>query len=371
MSKICLIFNTPSLYRKLIYTKIDQQFDCVWYFGDFDNKVKVFDTSCLQHPVHFLHVKNPGRSWSSTEGVIPLLKNKEFERYLMTGEVRDITTWLVLILKNFFYRKKKIYFWTHGWYGKESRLERLIKHIFYKMVDGVFLYGNHAKEMMLQEGFKGNNLYVIHNSLDYNAQLEIRKKIKSSSLYQDHFKNSNKNIIFLGRLTTVKRLDMLLDVVSMLKEKGELYNITFVGDGLERIKLEQKASCLEIKKQVWFYGACYDEQKNAEFVYNADLCVSPGNVGLTAMHMLMFGTPVITHDCFELQMPEFEAIVPYKTGLFFKYGDVNNLCIKIQEWFRVNGELRDYVRQSCYREIDTQWTPDFQMSVLQSVLNRE
>lgn len=368
MSKLCLIFNTPSLYRKLIYCRIDQQYDCDWYFGDDDTNVKGFDTSCLHHPVKYLHVKNAGKSWSSTEGVISLLRDKQYDRYLMIGEARDITTWRMLILKNLFYREKKIYFWTHGWYGKESRIERIIKRLFYRMVDGVFLYGNYAKELMVKEGVREDKLFVIHNSLDYDTQLEIRKQIRPSAMYHEHFKNNNRNIVFLGRLTAIKRQDLLLEAVSILKQKGEIYNVTFVGDGEERKHLEQLSNDLGIAENVWFYGACFDEVKNAGFVYNADLCVSPGNVGLTAMHMLMFGTPVISHNRFELQMPEFEAVVPYKTGSFFKYGDVNDLADKIQEWFRVNGSLREEVRKTCYQEIDTQWNPDFQMNVIQSVL---
>ncbi len=368
MGKICLIFNTPSLYRKLIYTRLDQEFDCDWHFGDWDANVKGFDTSCLKHPVKYLHVNNPGKAWYSVDGVLSLLRDKRYDRYLMIGDAHDISTWKMLLSKNLFYRKKRIYFWTHGWYGKESKIERTVKKIFYKLVDGAFLYGNHAKKLMVNEGIKEEKLFVIHNSLDYDAQLKIRRQIEPTNLYQDHFGNSNKNIVFLGRLTSVKRLDMLLEAVSLLKSMGDFYNVTFVGDGVEKDALETKATELDIKDQVWFYGASYDEVKNAEFVYNADLCVSPGNVGLTAMHMLMFGTPVITHDRFELQMPEYESIVPYKTGIFFKYGDVNDLCLKIQEWFRINGVLRDHVRQLCYQEIDTQWNPNYQIAVLKQHL---
>ncbi len=369
MGKICFIFNTPSLYRKLIYTRMDEEFDCDWYFGDWDANVKGFDTQCLKHPVQYLHVNNPGKAWYSVEGITCLLSDKRYERYLMIGDVHDLSTWRMLILKNLLYRKKRIFFWTHGWYGKETKIERIIKRMFYRMVDGVFLYGNHAKKVMMQNGFNGDNLFVIHNSLDYNAQLEIRHQIKPTNLYHNHFKNSNRNFVFLGRLTTVKRLDILLEAIALLKSKGALYNVTFVGDGVERENLEQKASDLRIQEQVWFYGACFDETKNAEFVYNADICVSPGNVGLTAMHMLMFGTPVITHDRFELQMPEFESVVPYKTGLFFKYGDVNDLCAKIQEWFQVNGNLREHVRSKCYEEIDNSWTPEYQLKILHAVLD--
>lgn len=368
MSKICLIFNTPSLYRKLIYTRIDQAFDVDWYFGDWDANVKGFDTSCLVHPMNILHVNHPGKLWYSVDGVVSLLKDKRYDRYLMIGDAHDLSTWRMLLTKKLKFRHKRIYFWTHGWYGKESRLERIIKKVFFSLVDGVFLYGNYAKELMIKEGINSEKLYVLHNSLDFDTQLGIRNQIKPTNVYREHFGNSNKNIVFLGRLTTVKRLDMLLDAVSRLNAKGESYNITLVGDGVARSALEQQVVDMNLQGQVWFYGACYDEMKNAEFVYNADLCVSPGNVGLTAMHMLMFGTPVITHDRFELQMPEFEAIVPYKTGLFFKYGDVNDLSERIQEWFRVNGELREAIRRSCYHEIDSQWNPDFQVAVLKQHL---
>ena len=84
--------------------------------------------------------------------------------------------------------------------------------------------------------------------------------------------------------------------------------------------------------------------------------------------MLMFGTPVITHNRLELQMPEFEAVVPHKTGDFFQFGDVFSLCNKIQEWFKLNGNLRDVVRQACFEEIDNSWTPAYQMRVLQKNL---
>ncbi len=72
------------------------------------------------------------------------------------------------------------------------------------------------------------------------------------------------------------------------------------------------------KGRIWLYGACYDEEIIGELIFNAQLCVSPGNVGLTAMHSLVYGTPVITHNNFSNQSPEFEAIIDGKTGSFSK-----------------------------------------------------
>ena len=104
-------------------------------------------------------------------------------------------------------------------------------------------------------------------------------------------------------------------------------------------------------------------------IYNADLCVSPGNIGLTAMHSLVFGTPAITHDDFPHQMPEFEAIKDGETGTFFKNGNVDSLAEGIVRWFEKHGNDREDVRKACMKEIDENWTPQFQIEVLRKNLN--
>ena len=123
-----------------------------------------------------------------------------------------------------------------------------------------------------------------------------------------------------------------------------------------------------LEQQVWFYGPCYDEVELSSLIYNADLCVAPGNIGLTAMHSMVFGTPCITHNDFKWQMPEFEAIKLYKTGCFFNRDDVEDLAERIDEWFRVNGKDRNMVRKSCMEEIDDEWNPYFQIEVLKKNL---
>ena len=162
---------------------------------------------------------------------------------------------------------------------------------------------------------------------------------------------------------------MLVQSIYDLKNKGLNCNLVFIGDGSMRKMLEQKVKSLNITQQVWFYGACYDEDTNAELIYNADLCVAPGNVGLTAIHAMMFGCPVVTHGDFRYQMPEFEAIKPLLTGNFYKRGCQESLNEKISEWFNVNGKRRKYVQQYCYDEMDNQWNPYYQMHIIKSVFS--
>lgn len=82
---------------------------------------------------------------------------------------------------------------------------------------------------------------------------------------------------------------------------------------------------------MWFYGACYDEKQIAEFLYNADLCVSPGNVGLNAMHAMTFGCPVIRHSNMVAQMPEVEAIEDGLTGTYFEENNIESLAQSIKK----------------------------------------
>ena len=264
---------------------------------------------------------------------------------------------------------KRLYFWTHGWYGKESLIDKWVKKCFFHLAGGgVFLYGNYARELMIKEGFDGNMLYVIHNSLAYDRQLAIRQNLCENEIYHSYFNNDNKNLIFVGRLTKVKKLDMIIKAMKLLKEQGKELNLVLIGDGAIREDLQTLAQELGLIDNVWFYGACYDEQQLGNLIYNADLCVSPGNVGLTAMHVMVYGTPVITHNDFSHQMPEFEAIHDGETGTFFQRDDIQSLADGICRWVETKGSEREQVRQACFREIDSQWTPQFQIEVLKKHL---
>lgn len=366
--KLLNIYNGASSYRESIYKLIDKEFDSDWVFGTSLGDIKFMDTSCLSGKVTMVENKAllGGKAVWQTNVVRQLFK-KEYTHYILLGEERCLSTWCFLLLSLFF-PKKKIFFWSHGTYGKESKFKIMIERLFWSNIDGALLYGNRAKKIMTNLGFDTRNYYVVHNSLAYDKQIVLRKSLQPSKIYYEHFENKNPVLIFIGRLTKVKRLDMAINALDLLNNNGNNYNLVFVGDGSERQSLESLVKSKKLQNQVWFYGSCYDEKINAELVYNADLCVAPGNVGLTAMHTMMFGCPVITHDDFAWQMPEFEAIQPGKTGDFFKYQNINSLADTINKWFRTHSGMREDVRNACYNEIDTQWNPYFQIEVIKKLL---
>lgn len=363
MKKLCLIYNTAPRYREAVFRAIDAEYDCDWYFGHTQTDIKEMDTALLKNVNYYKTLGDPRKLYWK-RGILKLLFSKKYQNFFMLAEARSITDHLFLGLATLLFPSKRIYIWTHGLYGKEKKVIVKMELWRFKKVSGVFVYGERAKKLLMEQGISEDKLFVIHNSLDYDTQKVLRGRIKPSDIYKKHFQNTNPTLIFIGRLTKVKRLDMVISAVAQLHAKGELYNLVFVGDGLERERLEQQVGDMKLQNNVWFYGACYDEHKNAELVYNADLCVSPGNVGLTAMHSLMFGCPVITHDNFAWQMPEFEAIHSGVTGDFFKQNDVEDLAKVISCWFTNKQKQRDDVRKVCYEEIDTNWNPHYQMDVI-------
>lgn len=363
--KVCMFFNDLAVYRKAIYKMLDVEYDCDWYIEDIDTRVKEFDESELKTVLR-LPIKNIGPFYV-VKGLLSLLKN-DYDVYFVLGATRNLSLFIFCLWKRIFYPNKRIYFWTHGYYGKENKIELFFwKRPLFKQPDGIFPYSNYSKELMVSDGFNPDRIHPIHNSLAYEEQLQLRNSMEFSNVYFSHFGNTNPVIIMIGRLNLRKHLDMLFYAVNILKQEGENYNIVLIGDGEDKSKLESIAIEEGIINQVWFYGACYDENKNAELLYNADMCVVPGDIGLTAIHSLMYGVPAITHNCFMYQGPEFEAIIPNISGDFYEYGSVNSLANVISKWFKEH-KNREEVRRDCYREIDTSWNPYFQMKVIKQYL---
>lgn len=366
--KLCSIYNSAAHYRRAVFSRIDSEFDCSWAFGKKPvggGDIVSMSPSAFRNFLGYLENCRIVGNWYWQKGALKLLF-KNFDTYLVLGEPFCVSTWVFCALAKFI-PGKRVFFWTHGWYGRETLVKRIMKKVFFRLGNGVFLYGNYARELMVKEGFSPKKLWTIHNSLAYEEQINLRKTLKPSAVFRERFGNDNQTLSFVGRLTKTKRLDMILKSMSILRGRGVNLNLVLIGDGVARAELEEQTRELKLEKNVWFYGACYEEDKISELLYNADMCVSPGNIGLTAIHALMFGCPCVTHDSFPYQGPEFEAIIPGKTGAFFERGNVKALADAIEKWLSENRSRED-IRQACYAEIDSSWNPAFQIEVLKAGL---
>ena len=145
-------------------------------------------------------------------------------------------------------------------------------------------------------------------------------------------------------------------------------NCLIIGDGQMRSQLEKRVLEYHMEDSVWFYGACYNAEDLAHLVSCCDICVSPGNVGLTAIECLSYGTPVCSHNDFSNQMPEFEAIIPGKTGDFFKRNDISDMAKVVENWLIRYPKKSKECINACYDIIDKKYNPYYQINVLKNAL---
>lgn len=381
MKKVALVQYVTAHYREAIYRllcKQDEGFKVVLYSDKINTEVSI---KTIDSQKALLPVDEGGLRWRFIKsiclfgnfiwqkGVVKLGVSKEFDVIIYSGSVYFLSTWISCFLARL--TGKRTLMWSHGFLKDEKGIKSWIRIIFYHLADGMLLYHNRAKYIMIKKGFDPRNLYVVYNSLDYDVQIKIRDLIGNKdrlSCRQKLFKNPALPILlFIGRLTPQKNLGMMIEAARILKDRGRQCNILFVGDGPESEELLKLAKQLKLDDNLCLYGACYEEDQIALLVSTSNICVAPGAIGLTCMHSLVYGTPVITHDDPDSQMPEYEAITSGYNGLFFKKDSVEDMAVVIEQWLRKNKDPRTIANQ-CHEIIDQYYNPHYQIKVVEEAI---
>jgi len=286
------------------------------------------------------------------------------ERVLVfLGNPYILSTWLYALAARLFTRKVILY-WTHGWTRESEGLKGAFRSVFYRLAHGLLLYGERAKRVGLGKGFAPDSMFVIYNSLDYETQKLCRDalahKFEGTPASEPYF-------VAIGRLVPELALHVAIDALAILRKiHGTSVLLVIVGDGPERADLQARAKAAGVDAR--FLGAIYDEAEIAPILGGATATVSPGKVGLAAMHSLAYGTPVITHGDPDFQMPEYEAIRPGVTGEFFARGDAASMAQALLR--RLVRPRRREERQIAIGDIEQCYTPEAQCRAIERAIAR-
>jgi glycosyltransferase involved in cell wall biosynthesis len=297
-------------------------------------------------------------------GIVYTCIRTSYDVYIFNGEMYCISNWIAAIVCKI--RKKPVLFWGHGMYGNEKYIKKTVRLLFYKIADYHLVYGNRSRSLMIELGFRPDKVFTVYNSLDFLVHKKMYNEIGRDDLTKirkDLFPGRSHYpvLLYIGRLTKEKKISYLLEAIELSKVKGRSYNCLIVGNGIEMGNIKLLRDSMKMTASVYLYGASYDEEVNARLIMLADCCVSPGNVGLTAIHSLSLGTPVITHSNFNNQGPEVEAIIAGKTGLFFKEDDVSDLSDVIDD-FILNGK-KEQMEVECINVVRDFWNPRNQKTI--------
>ena len=369
-NKICCVFNLAPHYRSAIYKLMDSELNCDFYFGDqVGTPIKLMNVDELsgyKKTVKNIFILNKKYKWQ--KGVAHLIF-KRYKFFIIDGDTNFLSSWVIALFARIL--NKKVFIWMHGLKSMEELHWRSKLRIYplYHLSHIFLMYGDYSCKIMIQKGFNPQKMYPIYNSLDYDKQLPIRQGLHKTVIYSNHFQNELPVLVYIGRIQKVKKIDLILMAMIILKQKEIHCNLVIIGDNADNLSFTRKISDSGLESNVWLYGPSYIEETTGELIYNADVCISPGNVGLTAMHCFTYGTPVITNNNFETQMPEFEVIEPGVNGDFFEEDNAWDLADKITGWIHLNDQRRENVRISTYKVIDEKYNPHYQIEVLKKVLN--
>jgi len=371
LKNVILITNVFPHYRKSIWKLLidNPLYDLKIYYG-LNNNIGLFsppinDSFSFENTKKIKGVKNywvfkKYLFWQG--GLFKPVVTSRFDIIILLGDIATLSTWIWILISKI--RNKKIILWSHGIYGNESLIVKHIRLFQLSLGDELLIYGERAKGLLLKYGFEDKNIKVVFNSLDYDYQKELFNDLKSTSTKFDYFFDNNlPTILFIGRITKEKKIFQLFEAFNLLNTDSYRYNLLIIGDGSEKQSLEIKYHQLIKEKKVHFYGSEFDEIKIAYHIYNSDLCVSPGNVGLTAVHSLTYNTPLITHDNFKNQMPEAEIIINGVNGFLFKEDDVFDLSQKIELWFEQNNLSYNHRKL-----IEEKYNPYYQSQIITKVI---
>ena len=368
MKKVLYFNNIYPLYRKPIWELLlneDRYNFNIYYSKQNLNGIKSFNPlPDYKNIKKIYHIKNyflfDTLIWQSR--VIKDLIFENFQIAIFMGDMSVISTWIGSLICKL--RKKKVFFWGHGLYGNESSLKKYFRILFLRLADKNILYENRSKKLLIKYGFDEKTLEVIYNSLDYDNQLDLFKKLEKKKFLNQLFKKEMPIIVFIGRLTKNKKIDILIKSVGIINKHNPKVNLLIIGEGPQKKNLEFLSINTLNKSNFLFYGELYDEKKIAELLYKSTICISPGNIGLTAIHSLSYGTPIASHKNLNFQMPEVESIIDGENGFLFKQNDIIDLSNKILFWIENNKPNKRDIRKI----IDDKYNPYFQKDILDKLI---
>lgn len=281
------------------------------------------------------------------------LGRRRFHAVILLGDYRYLSTWLAAMWCRI--TGVPVLMWTHGWTQMESGFRRRIRLGFYRLSRGLLVYGVEAKRIGSRLGYPGHLIHVVYNSQSSVLELPMEPALRDGTAHSGR-------LLFIGRLTKRKRVDLILDALRELQDWDMPLTVDIIGEGPERESLERRAQRLGVVAT--FHGAVYASENVSSLLERADLLVIPGHAGLSVLQGLAAGVPVLTHDDLSAHAPEVEAITPGLTGDFFPYGDAVALSRLIRSWIGRTEADRQASAEAALNMVRSRYTAEAQVALI-------
>jgi glycosyltransferase involved in cell wall biosynthesis len=233
---------------------------------------------------------------SMIQCILPTLLKQKPHIVITEFSLQYMTFWLLMLLRPFF--GYKLVVWTHGVKSKEllhpfTTFRSKIQLWVYQHAHAIILYSEGNKRILSKHVNKPEKIFVAGNTLDTEKLEEIygglAKAGKSRIKKQLGFTHRH-NLVFIGRLLKRKRLDILFEAFELIQDQFDV-GIHIIGDGPEKefVRHFKKES-----ENIIYHGAINDLELSSKYLFASELMIMPGYVGLSVVHAMAMGCPVIT-----------------------------------------------------------------------------
>lgn len=307
--------------------------------------------------VHRLQVHRGPGALRVVRGALAAIRQARPSVVLIYANVWWPHVWLVSVLCRI--RGVTVFHWSHGWYDKDGLLGLMFRTACYRLADHLFVFSQQSMQIGIDRaGFPEEDVSVIWNALP------DRPTVDPVASPPGHVSQ----VLLVARLTREKRADLLVRALSVLIQNGHQIRVTIVGDGLGRAPAEALARKLGVSDYVTFTGAIYDPVRLRDIHSESSVAVVPANAGLTVIHAMRHGLPVIVSDDVR-QGPEAEAVRGGYNGERFSAGSPTALAAAITTVLSDRSRWRQLANNACQTVAD-RYSPQCQRETVQRVLQR-
>lgn len=231
-----------------------------------------------------------------------------YECIMHFADFRYISLYFSIIRR--FISPTKVYLHGQAGYRSDSFIKRIAYFFLVFLTDGYIAYNEYSASCLkkLLPKWLRRKVHFVDNVLYLEPVTGINYI-------------PNNEIAYIGRLRNDSNVEMLVKACKELSLRLHVVGMA---------SLREKKHLLNIHDDIIFHGALFKQDEIRNVLKNSIAGVYPGDAGLSVVHLMSLGLPVIVHsDLKSHKGPEAAYIIDGVNGLLFSRYSVEDLTAKI------------------------------------------
>lgn len=162
----------------------------------------------------------------------------------------------------------------------KSPLKRFIKRQFLRLVRRLttetLVVGPRGIAYWRHYDEPAERLFIVPYEPDYSLVESISQQDVAAAKAQWDLDPQRRQLVFSGRLTSIKRVDLLIDAFTALAEQRPEWDLLILGDGEQRAELEARVPS-KLQSRVTWVGFVADQRDMARLYCASDALVLPSD----------------------------------------------------------------------------------------------